>query len=280
VGAVLRDGGCAVCRHAHAPDRERGEHAALAAGDDRDVVVDAAGCLCIWAARDARRSGVSGERLITVTPAPQTITFTTTPPANPVAGDRYTVAATGKSGNAVTFSIDASSTAGTCSISGATVRFKAAGTCVIDANQAGTSNYLAADQTQQTVRVNPPTPSSICTLTKQDVQGSAKYQALPPIPKAGVDRLLTAACQQVDALAARLTPAQKAVHDRLRPRSAVLRRISHPPRRLREQASGRRRRRAAGRQAAGARWRRRVELVLVRLRACRRRSCPRPGRRS
>jgi len=40
----------------------------------------------------------------------------------------------------VVFSVDASSGAGVCTVSGDTVSYAAAGSCVIDANQAGTAD--------------------------------------------------------------------------------------------------------------------------------------------
>ena len=84
----------------------------------------------------------------------QTVTFTSTPPSSEIVGGTYTPTATGgASGNPVTFSIDASSQ-GSCSISGATVTFVAAGTCVVDANQAGNASYQAAPQVQQSVAVS------------------------------------------------------------------------------------------------------------------------------
>jgi len=84
----------------------------------------------------------------------QTITITSTAPAATVGGPTYTVTATGgASGNPVTFTIDGASTAGACSIAGAVVSFTGAGTCIVDANQAGNANYAAADQKQQTVTV-------------------------------------------------------------------------------------------------------------------------------
>ena len=84
----------------------------------------------------------------------QEITFTTAPPAPPAPGSTYAVAATGGgSGNPVTFSIDPPSAAA-CSISGATVTFRQAGPCVIDANEAGSGTYLAAPQVSQTVTVD------------------------------------------------------------------------------------------------------------------------------
>ena len=86
----------------------------------------------------------------------QTITFTSTVPTAAVyTGTTYTVAATGgASGNAVTFTIDASASA-VCSISGTTVSFTGTGTCKINANQAGSTFYEPASQVQQTFTVGP-----------------------------------------------------------------------------------------------------------------------------
>jgi hypothetical protein len=65
----------------------------------------------------------------------------------------YDVAATGgASGNPVTFGIDAGS-ATVCSISGSTVTFTHPGSCVIDADQAGATDYAAATQAQQVATV-------------------------------------------------------------------------------------------------------------------------------
>lgn len=86
---------------------------------------------------------------LTVNQISQSITFTSTPP-NPglVNGPTYVVAATGgASGNPVTFAIDLAS-AGACSISGSTVTFLAAGTCTVNAAQAGDATYTAASATQ------------------------------------------------------------------------------------------------------------------------------------
>jgi hypothetical protein len=96
------------------------------------------------------------QQIVTInTLGPQSITFTSVVPSSPTVGTTYVVMATGgESNNPVTFSIDASSTAGACTISGATVTFGAIGKCVIDANQAASTNYLAAPQAQQSVTVN------------------------------------------------------------------------------------------------------------------------------
>ena len=83
----------------------------------------------------------------------QTITFTSTAPTGAtVGGPTYNVTATASSGLTVTFTIDAAASS-VCSISGSTVSFIAAGTCVIDANQAGNANYNAAPQAQQSFAV-------------------------------------------------------------------------------------------------------------------------------
>ena len=84
----------------------------------------------------------------------QTISFTSTAPvAAAVGGPTYTVTATATSGLPVTFTIDATASS-VCSIAGSTVSFLGAGTCVIDANQAGNANYNAAPQVQQSFQVN------------------------------------------------------------------------------------------------------------------------------
>jgi hypothetical protein len=86
----------------------------------------------------------------------QTIAFTSTAPSSAtVGGPTYTVAATGgASGNPVTFTIDAASSS-VCSLSGSTstVSFVGPGTCTINADQAGDSNYEAAPQMQQSFAV-------------------------------------------------------------------------------------------------------------------------------
>ncbi|MNV40880.1 hypothetical protein D3C71_1324990 [compost metagenome] len=84
----------------------------------------------------------------------QVIAFTTQPPAVPLVGSSYAVAATGgASGNPVTFSIDAASTPGACVMSGSAVNLMAAGTCTVNADQAGNASYAAAPRQQQTFTV-------------------------------------------------------------------------------------------------------------------------------
>jgi uncharacterized repeat protein (TIGR01451 family) len=76
----------------------------------------------------------------------QAITFT--PPTLGIAGQSATLSATGGgSGNPVVFSVDPTSGAGVCSVTGTdgtTLDYVQGGTCVIDANQAGDASYAAA----------------------------------------------------------------------------------------------------------------------------------------
>jgi hypothetical protein len=85
----------------------------------------------------------------------QTITFTA--PSGGTVGGSATLGATGGgSGNPVAFSVDPTSGAGVCSLTGTTVRYLLAGTCVLDANQAGTAVYFAAPQVTQSIAVTAP----------------------------------------------------------------------------------------------------------------------------
>ncbi len=91
---------------------------------------------------------------IVVPQAAQSIAFSSAPPPSPDLGSGYHVTATGGgSGNPVTFSIDSSTTGDACSIAGSTVTFHHAGTCVVDADQAGNADYQAAPTHSQTIVV-------------------------------------------------------------------------------------------------------------------------------
>ena len=86
-------------------------------------------------------------------PAPQTVTFSTTAPSNPVVGQTYTPTAssTGGSGNPVVVSIAAAS-AGVCTIAAGVVTFNHPGSCVVQADQAG-NNDFAPGSAQQSITV-------------------------------------------------------------------------------------------------------------------------------
>jgi hypothetical protein len=101
------------------------------------------------------------QQSITVAQQSQAITFT--PPVSATVGGTATLTASGgASGNPVVFTVDPSSGAGVCSVSGVdgtTVSYQAVGTCLIDANQAGSTNYLAAPQVQRSITVTQGTQS-------------------------------------------------------------------------------------------------------------------------
>ena len=97
--------------------------------------------------------------VIDVALAPQTVAFTTAPPSPAYSGTPYTPAANGGgSGNPVVISIDSASTPGTCSLTGGHVLLVHPGTCIVDADQAGSFQYLAARASQSFAVVLPPPP--------------------------------------------------------------------------------------------------------------------------
>jgi uncharacterized repeat protein (TIGR01451 family) len=86
----------------------------------------------------------------------QTITFTSTAPADAtVGGPTYLATATATSGLPVVLTIDGSSAA-VCTINNAIVSFIGVGTCTIDADQGGDATYAPAPQMQQPFAVAPP----------------------------------------------------------------------------------------------------------------------------
>jgi hypothetical protein len=83
---------------------------------------------------------------------PQSITFTLPTVAD--VGTTATLHATGgASGNPVTFTTDRASNAGVCSVSGSTVTYLATGTCILDANQAGSTTFFTAPEVKRSVTV-------------------------------------------------------------------------------------------------------------------------------
>jgi len=81
------------------------------------------------------------------------ITFTSTPPTNPTFGSTYDVAASSDSGKHVTFSVDPTSNSlgEACTISGSTVTFEHAGTCVVAAETP--ANKAAGQRVTQSIDV-------------------------------------------------------------------------------------------------------------------------------
>jgi hypothetical protein len=103
--------------------------------------------LTAFQAGDANHNDGAASQVFTVDPQAQTITFAPLTIAQGYpGGPSYTVSATGgASGQPVVLSVDAGSAAN-CSLAGNVVTFLSAGTCRINANQAGTAVYAAAAQ--------------------------------------------------------------------------------------------------------------------------------------
>jgi hypothetical protein len=95
---------------------------------------------------------------VTVAARSQSITRTSTSPSSPVKSDTYTPTATASSSLVVAISI-ASPSSSVCSISAEVVTFNAAGSCVIQYNQSGNSNYSAATQVTETLTIGKATPT-------------------------------------------------------------------------------------------------------------------------
>ncbi|WP_157801273.1 IPT/TIG domain-containing protein [Sphingobium sp. LB126] len=113
------------------------------------------------------------QQSVTVGQATQTVAFTSTPPSSAIVGGAYNLTATASSGLPVAFTIDPSSST-VCGLSGSAVTFTAAGTCTIDADQAGSADHTAAPRVQQSVVVTqalqtitftstPPSPAAVGT---------------------------------------------------------------------------------------------------------------------
>jgi hypothetical protein len=97
--------------------------------------------------------------------APQTISFSSSPPSSATVGDPdYVVGASASSGLSVVFSAAASS-AGICTVSGSTVSFVAAGTCTVNADQPGDATYGVAPRVQQSFTIGGPSAPSVQSIS-------------------------------------------------------------------------------------------------------------------
>ena len=81
--------------------------------------------------------------------------------------------ATASSGLAVAITIDASSSS-VCAITAGAVSYQAVGTCMVDFNQAGNANYLAASQVQQSIAVGQGLPDHHADLDRPDRCGRGR----------------------------------------------------------------------------------------------------------
>ncbi len=101
---------------------------------------------------DASANAVDADVVI---PVPQAISFT--PPVVGIVGEPATLVATGGgSGDPVVFSVDPASDAGVCAVSGVdgtTLTYEQAGTCIVDADQAGDAGYAAAPTVTASIEV-------------------------------------------------------------------------------------------------------------------------------
>jgi hypothetical protein len=131
--------------------------------------------------------GVTNANLTRALPDPatlagQSITFNSL--ANRTLGTApFTISATASSGLPVTFT---SLTSAVCSVSGSTVTLISAGTCTIQASQAGNANYSAAPNvsqsfgvTEQSQTLTITTPSPNTSIAADFVMVSGTYQAPP-----------------------------------------------------------------------------------------------------
>ena len=134
-------------------------------------------------ATDANYNSATADVTITIDKADQTIAFTSTAPVSPVFGGAYTATTTGgASGNAVTFSTE--STACTVSSTGA-VAFVSPGSCVIKANQAGNTNYNAANEATQSLTVGKAPATLVITPVPAQVLGSGAVMLTSTSPSTG-----------------------------------------------------------------------------------------------
>ena len=101
--------------------------------------------------------------------ASQTVSFTSTAPSSAqVGGATYTASASATSGLTVAIT---SGTTSVCTVSSNVVSFVAAGTCTLDANQAGNTNFTAAPQSTQSFTV-----LALTILSVQPSSGRASFQ--------------------------------------------------------------------------------------------------------
>jgi len=113
----------------------------------------------------------------------QTLVFTSTPPTTGFVNSTYTPTATSSANLTVSITADSSS-ASICAITGGVVTFQSTGSCVIDANQSGQGNILAATQTQQSITVIPAAhhnaPSAPINVTGTPSVGGVEVSWSPP----------------------------------------------------------------------------------------------------
>jgi hypothetical protein len=78
-----------------------------------------------------------------------------------------------------------------------------------DASNSSVSSAPSAEPVTVTPAVTV-TPTALCLLTGQDVEGSVKFKSLPSGQQRLIEALVTAACGPLNSISARLTPKQTA----------------------------------------------------------------------
>ncbi len=113
---------------------------------------------------DANQEGNEGytaaeqvQRTIVVGPASQSITFSA--PESGTVGGSDNLGPTASSELSVTLTVDEATTNNACSLDGDVVLYDHAGNCVLDANQPGTGDVAAAEQSHRTIVVGPASQS-------------------------------------------------------------------------------------------------------------------------
>ena len=122
---------------------------------DGDTVIYRHAGSCVLDANQAGNATFAAapqvQRTINVGNAAQTITFTA--PSRGTVNGSAVLTPSASSGLAVALSVDASTTNDACTLDGDTVIYQHAGSCVLDANQAGNATFAAAPQVQRTINV-------------------------------------------------------------------------------------------------------------------------------
>ncbi len=123
---------------------------------DGDTVVYQQAGRCVLNANQAGNTDFAPapqvQRTINVATATQTISFTA--PSQGTVNGSAVLAPSASSGLPVALSVDPSTTNDACTLlAGHTVVFQHAGRCVLDANQAGNSDYAPASQVERTINV-------------------------------------------------------------------------------------------------------------------------------
>jgi len=168
-----------------------GTTASFVAAGACTIAADQAGNAAYLAAPEQTQS-------ITIVKQPQTITFTSTAPNQPLISATYTVTATASSGLAVSIT---SLTPATCPVVGNTATFVAAGACTIAADQAGNAAYLAAPEQTQSITVVTPAQAVqnvIATIASLGLPAGVANSLSAPLNNINTNNL-TAACGKLNA---------------------------------------------------------------------------------